>query len=73
MMNRSIIQIGCNKLVQMKNSMTITNKIIFHGIEDLFNEAFYLINNKHIEKGRENFLFMLENEFRNNILRNCKI
>lgn len=57
---RSLIQIKHNGLIMSKNILEITNRIIFNGIDTLFNEAFYLINSKHLKRKEENFCFLIE-------------
>lgn len=47
-------------LVRVRKSLQIVNKLIFSESENIFNEAFYLINSAHVQRNSENFLFELE-------------
>ena len=42
--NNSLVPIHNTGLIKAGNIIKITNKIIFNGIEELFNEAFCLLN-----------------------------
>jgi hypothetical protein len=44
----SLIPINSTGLIQSRNLIALTNKLLFGDIESLFNEAFYLLNNKDI-------------------------
>src|ERR1035437_5198915 len=57
--NTQLVPVQDNQLVRLENTLSITNRILFKGIESIFNEAFYLINSKDIESGTENFCLML--------------
>jgi len=59
-LNNQLVPIRNNQLVRLENLLSITNRLVFKGIESIFNEAFYLINSKDIEKGSENFCLMLD-------------
>ena len=52
---QSLVPIGNTQLVKTNNAIEITNKLISNRIEELFNEAFVLINSKHIIRNGENF------------------
>jgi tetratricopeptide (TPR) repeat protein len=56
----SIIPSTSTALAKVGSIIKITNKIIFSEIEELFNEAFYLINSANSNLKRENFCFKLE-------------
>src|ERR1035438_4614201 len=58
--SNSLIPTKPNALVRVTDSLQITNKLIFGGIENLFNEAFYLINSEHLKGVEENYCFLIE-------------
>jgi len=66
--NTQLVPVKNNQLVRLENTLSITNRILFKGIESIFNEAFYLINSKDIERGSENFclLFEINDQYVNN-------
>jgi tetratricopeptide (TPR) repeat protein len=56
-----IIQVQSKNLVKIGKSLSVSNKLIYNGIDELFNEAFYLMNSKYLKRTNENFLFQIEN------------
>ncbi len=56
----SLIPIQNKSIVRVEKTLAITNKIIFSGIEKLFNEGFYLLNSKHLERSDVNYCFLFE-------------
>ena len=58
--NTSLIPSGSYGLVRVGNTIDITYKILFGDIEKLFNEAFFLLNSKHLNRGNENYCISLE-------------
>jgi tetratricopeptide (TPR) repeat protein len=63
--NNPIIKTGSTSLVKADNVIQVTNKLLYSEIENLFNEAFYLINSQNIERGTENFLLLLTSNYNN--------
>lgn len=55
-----LVPVQNNQLVRLENTLSITNRLLFKGIVSIFNEAFYLVNSKDIEKGSENFCLLFE-------------
>ena len=56
----TLVPLRSDSIEKVGNSIRITNKIIFAGIEYIFNEALYLLNSKHLQRNSENFCFLLE-------------
>jgi tetratricopeptide (TPR) repeat protein len=59
--NKSIIRIN-NLLNKTYNAIFIANKLANNGIEQLFNEAFYLLNSSNFNREAENFYFLVHNK-----------
>lgn len=51
-----------NGLIKLGNAFKITEKILYEGAERLFNEAFYLINSKHLQNPCVNFYFLIKSD-----------
>ena len=49
-----------NELLKLGKTFKATYKIIFKGADQLFNEAFYLINSRDLKRNGENYCFQLE-------------
>jgi tetratricopeptide (TPR) repeat protein len=56
----SIMLTGNTSLNRTSSSLAITNKLLFGDIQILFNEAFFLINRKHLQGIEENYCMWLE-------------
>lgn len=58
--NSQLVLAQNNQLARLESTLSITNRLLFNGMEGLFNEAFYLINSKNVERGLENFCLLFE-------------
>jgi len=58
--SNSLVPIQNTSIVKAGNLIKITNKLVFNEIENIFNEAFYLINSKHFQRNSENFCFLIQ-------------
>lgn len=58
--NNKIVAASSSNLSKVSKTLYVTNKILFDEIEKLFNEAFCLLNSKHLADSKVNYCFLVE-------------